>query len=265
LFKLFIISIIMLLLAVIMTMAGRGGGNFYVLILVFSGVPMHQAATTGQFILFLSAISALLVFQKNRVVIWPLAVFIGSLSGLAALAGGYCSHWFSGFSLKVVFSCLLANAGMIMLVSISEPESSNIKSRSGYWILHSGDNLYTINVWFAATVTLLAGFSSGMVGVSGGSFLVPLMVLACGVPMRIAVGTASTLIAVTAFMGFVGHALHGDFNPAWAMPLAIATVIGGFIGGKSAMKTKPTYLKHLFAWTTLFASIIMAINAFYSK
>ena len=37
-----------------------------------------------------------------------------------------------------------------------------------------------------------------MVGVSGGSFLVPLMVLDCGVPIYTAVGTASTLISATA-------------------------------------------------------------------
>jgi uncharacterized membrane protein YfcA len=41
--------------AVLMTMVGKGGGNFYVVILALSGIPMHQAATTGQFILFAAA------------------------------------------------------------------------------------------------------------------------------------------------------------------------------------------------------------------
>jgi uncharacterized membrane protein YfcA len=65
-----------------------------------------------------------------------------------------------------------------------------------------------------------------MVGASGGSFLVPLMVLACGVPMHAAVGTASVLIAVTAMMGFTGHALQGDFNLLRAIPLAVLTTAG---------------------------------------
>ena len=111
-------------------------------------------------------------------------------------------------------------------------------------------------------VTLLTGFGSGMVGVTGGSFLVPLMGLACGVPMHVAVGTASTLIAATAFMGFTGHAVHGDFNPSWAVPLAFITIIGGVLGGKFALKTKPKYLKQLFAYTTWAASLFMIINAF---
>ena len=47
-----------------------------------------------------------------------------------------------------------------------------------------------VKVWIALPVSVLTGFASGMVGVSGGSFLVPLTVVACSVPMHLAVGTA---------------------------------------------------------------------------
>jgi len=114
-------------------------------------------------------------------------------------------------------------------------------------------------------ITILTGFGSGMVGVSGGSFLVPLMVLACGVPMHTAIGTASTLIAATAFMGFTGHAIQGDFNPSWAIPLAIITVAGGILGGKLSLKTKPRHLKKLFAYTNWLAALFMIINALHTK
>ena len=262
--KLIFVSTIIFLLAVLMTMAGRGGGNFYVLLLVLAGLPMHQAATTGQFILFTTALSALVVFQKNKVVVWPLAVFIGILTASAAFAGGYFSHWISEFILKIIFSILLAVAGAIMLFPVSERTKPDIQ-KFGYWRFQSGGKQYTVNLWLASSVTLATGFGAGMVGVSGGSFLVPLMVLACGVPMRIAVGTASTLIAATALAGFAGHAIQGDFNPLWAVPLAAVTVAGGFIGGKFAIQTKPKHLKQLFAYTTLAASIFMAAHAFYVR
>ena len=42
---------IIFLIAVFMTMAGRGGGNFYVIVQVFAGVSMQLAASTGQFIM----------------------------------------------------------------------------------------------------------------------------------------------------------------------------------------------------------------------
>jgi len=101
-----------------------------------------------------------------------------------------------------------------------------------------------------------------MVGVSGGSFLVPLMVIAFGVSMRIAVGTASSLIMAISLMGFIGHAIHGDFNPKLAIPLAIVTIIGGVIGGKFALKSKPKNLKKLFAYTNWLAALFMIYNIF---
>ena len=152
-----------------------------------------------------------------------------------------------------------------MLIPVSENQNITVNKHFGIINIESGGEIYSINLWIALPVTALTGFGSGMVGVSGGSFLVPLMVLACGVPMHTAVGTASTLIAATAFMGFTGHAIQGDFNPSWAIPLAIITVVGGILGGKLSLKTKPKHLKKLFAYTNWIAALFMIINALYTK
>jgi len=47
-----VVSFLVFIVAVTMTMVGKGGGNFYVVILTIAQIPMHQAATTGQFIFF---------------------------------------------------------------------------------------------------------------------------------------------------------------------------------------------------------------------
>ncbi len=252
------------IVALTMTMVGKGGGNFYVVILAIAGLPMHQAATTGQFILFAASVAAMIVFQKNKAVSWPLAFLVGGLTALAALGGGYFSHLFSGFTLKIIFAGMLAAAGAVMLMPVSENKYPERTPRFGTLSLKSGEDRYLVNLWIAVPATLLTGFGSGMVGVSGGSFLVPLMVVACGVSMHKAVGTSSTLIAAIAFMGFTGHAVQGDFNPQWALPLAAMTVIGGILGGKFALNTKPKYLKQIFAYTNWLAAIFMVINALYT-
>jgi len=87
------------------------------------------------------------------------------------------------------------------------------------------------------------------------------MVLACGVPMRIAIGTSSAMVAATALMGFLGHAARGDFNPAWMIPLAVAAVMGGLLGAKFSIKTRPEKLKQIFVYTTLAAAVFMFTNA----
>jgi hypothetical protein len=263
--NLIIVSSLIFIVAVAMTMVGKGGGNFYVVILTIANIPMHEAATTGQFILFSASVAAIIIFQKNKFVSWVLAVLIGVFTALPALAGGYFSHLFSGFSLKLIFAVMLLIAGIVMLIPVSENQAIPKNKHLGRIRIKSGNEIYNVNLWIAVPITVLTGFGSGMVGVSGGSFLVPLMVLACGVSMHTAVGTASTLIATTAFMGFMGHAVQGDFNPSLAVTLAFITIIGGILGGKFALKTKPKHLKKLFAYTNWLAALFMMINALHTK
>ena len=262
---LLIVSFFIFIVAVAMTMVGKGGGNFYVVILAIANIPMHQAATTGQFILFSASIAAMFIFQKNKTLSWQLVILMGSFTALSALGGGYFSRLFSDLILKIIFAVMLLISGMIMLIPISEKQKNKEKRYLGIINIKSGDKTYRINLWITLPVTIATGFASGMVGVSGGSFLVPLMVLVCRVSMHTAVGTASALIAMTALMGFTGHAVQGDFNPSWAIPLAFITITGGIIGGKFALKSKPKNLKRLFAYTNWIAALFMIFNALHAK
>ncbi len=263
--NLIVVSILIFVVAVLMTMVGKGGGNFYVVILAMANIPMHQAAATGQFILFAASVAAMIIFQKDKKVSWALALLIGFFTALPALGGGYFSHLFSGFSLKLIFAAMLFVAGAVMLIPVAEKDNTENKKHFGFMRFMAGGKEHRVNLWIVLPVAVLTGFGSGMVGVSGGSFLVPLMVLACGVSMHIAVGTASTLIAITALMGFAGHAVQGDFDPSRAIPLAVVTIIGGMIGGKFALKAKPKNLKALFAYTNWIAALFMVFNAFHAR
>jgi len=259
-----VVSVVIFVIAVVMAMTGRGGGNFYVPVLIVAGFAIHEAATVAQFILFCTAIAALLVFQKSRTVDWKLALVIDPPTDIMAFVGGYYAHVFSEGALKLIFAFLLVIAGFFMLYPVERRVQDNRK-RFGFWQRKFGDNSYVVNLWLAIPITALTGLVAGMVGISGGSFKIPLMVLACGVPMRVAIGTSSAMVAVTALMGFLGHTAGGDFNPYCAVPLMIVAVLGGLIGGKLSLKTKPDNLKRIFAYTTLVAAVFMFVNAFLSK
>ncbi len=258
--QLAIVSAIVFVIAVLMTMVGRGGGNFYVLVQVFSGQGMHHAAATGQFIMFFTALAGFFVFRKHKLVSWPLALFIGGTTSLMALVGGLAAGSFTSPALKLFFAVMLVLVGVLMLVPVKEATEQTLPSGPGFWLLKTPEATYVVNLWLALPVTLATGFVAGLVGVSGGSFLVPLLVLACRVPMRLAVGTASTMVAATALMGFTGHALHGEFSLWWALPQALAAAAGGVIGGHLTLRTKPKRLKLLFALTTLAAAVLVIIN-----
>lgn len=255
------VSACIFVFAILMSMVGRGGGNFYVPILIAAGAPMNQAATSAQLILLATAIVATLVFHKHRTVDWKLALVIDPPTDIMALVGGYFAHYFAGYYLKFVFAALLVLAGFFMLRPVNERISHN-KKRFGYWNRCFGEYSYRVNLWMTIPFTAAVGLFAGMVGISGGSFKIPLMVLACGVPMRIAVGTSSAMVAITALMGFAGHTIAGDFNFIWAVPMVCVAVIGGLLGGKISIKSKPAKLKKIFAYTTLAAALFVALSAY---
>ena len=262
--KILIALVAIFVIAVVMTMTGRGGGNFYVVALVMAGQAIHQAATTGQFILMLTAFAGMLIFHKHKLVDWKLALVIDPPTDIMALVGGYFSGYISGLTLKFILAALLVLAGFLMLLKVSDKPILKQK-RFGYWHRTYGDYAYVVNLWLAIPITGAIGLAAGAVGISGGSFKVPLMVLLCGVPMRIAVGTSSAMVAATALMGFAGHAASGHFDPQLAIPIGLVALLGGLIGGKFAIKTKPKNLKMIFAYTTLAAAIFMVCNALFSS
>ena len=105
----------------------------------------------------------------------------------------------------------------------------------------------------------------GAVGIACGSFKIPLLVLLCGVPMHVAIGTSSAMVAATAIMGFTGHVIRGHFEPEYAIPFALAAILAGISGGRLAIKTNPKYLKIIFALTTFAAAIFMIVNIIKTK
>jgi len=260
----YVVAVVLIFgIAITMAMVGRGGGNFYVPTLVLAGCSMHQAATTGQLILMSTAAAAMLVYGSNKVVDWKLALVIDPPTDIMALVGGYFAHLLPGSALKFVFAALLVLAGFMMLRPAAEAKRRD-EARFGFWRRKFGDHHYVVNLWLVIPITAATGLVAGMVGISGGSFKIPLMVLACGVPMRIAIGTSSAMVAATALMGFIGHSAAGDLNPAWALPLAGVAVVGGLLGGMLSLKTDASKLKKLFAFTTLAAAVFMAANALLS-
>ena len=255
--SIYLLAVIIMLIAFIMTMTGRGGGNFYVLALVLSGIEMNISASTGQFVLMCSSLMATILFSKQKMNHWKLTILLGTLIFFSAMAGGYWGSLFNERVLKITFAIVMFIAALLMLKKPKKELKNNKK-----WIisLNSKGETYNVNLILTIPIVLLTGFISGMVGVSGGSFLVPLMLVTMSVPMHIAVGTSTTLVSISAAAGFFGHLGAGFSDFSLALPLAVGGIIGGFAGAKMALKSKPKNLKYLFAGTQLVASVIMIIN-----
>lgn len=259
LINIYILSIIIFLVAITMSMVGKGGGNFYVIALVLSGMGIHQAAPTSQSIMLVTSIAAFLIFQKNKKVDWKLAVIIDTPTNIMAFVGGYFAGAIEANYLKVMFAILLIVVSIFMMIKVKE---KNSKKESKFWLWKRDfdGKSYTVNLLLVIPITAFVGFFAGATGISGGAIKVPLMVMMCGIPMEIAVATSSAMVALTALSGLLGYSSNTGFNLIQALPLMGVAVVGGVLGGKFALKSKPENLKIIFALTNMIAGVIMIIN-----
>lgn len=261
---LFLISLIILFISFTMAMVGKGGGNFYVLVMVLAGLSMQKAATNSQLIMMGTSLASMLVFHKNKKIDWKLALIIDPPTDIMAFFGGFFASRIQSITLKIMFAFFLVLISVFMLIPVKE--KINIQNKKfGYWNRTFENYNYSVNLFIVLPITAIVGFFSGAIGISGGAFKIPLMVMLCGIPMEIAIGTSSAMVAATALMGFIGHSLNGDFSPQFAIPLTIIAIIGGLLGSKNALKSKPKNLKKIFAITNLIAAIIMIYNILSKK
>jgi len=76
----------------------------------------------------------------------------------------------------------------------------------------------------------ILGFVAGSVGIGGGIYLVPLIIM-FGLGSEKEAATAGALfIWVNSLAGIIARAQGGAFNPEFILPLAGAVIVGGFAG-----------------------------------
>ena len=89
-------------------------------------------------------------------------------------------------------------------------------------------------------VGAVLGFASGLIGVGGGIFLSPLMILLGWARVREVSGIAALFILVNSISGLLGHLSNLQHVPDFAPLLAVVALVGGTIGALSGSRYLPT-------------------------
>ena len=116
--------------------------------------------------------------------------------------------------------------------------SSTILLTSSYSIkkrqqeVHSRDISPRKLAIIGSPIGIVIGSIAGLVGIGGGIWLSPLLILSrLAVPKRVA-ATTSFFILTNSISGFAGHALSKPIDFELVLPLLIVVMIGGFLGSR---------------------------------
>ncbi len=98
------------------------------------------------------------------------------------------------------------------------------------------------------TIGLLAGMLSGMVGVGGGIIVVPALVFFLGFTQKQAQGTSLALLSLpVVILAALNYYNQGLVEIRTVLVMAVAFLIGGFLGSKIALSVPEESLKRFFA------------------
>lgn len=133
------------------------------------------------------------------------------------------------------------------------------------WKLYSTKNSHSsveINkpppLHIAIVVGIVIGFLSGIIGVGGGIFLSPIILLFGWSDPKTTAGISAVFIWVNSFSGLVGSTVSGQLalDISTLIPFSIAVLIGGYIGSKfGSEKFSQNSIRNMLVAVMLIAAI----------
>jgi len=212
---------------------GSGGSIITLPVLVYAGgippreaVPMSLAIVGGA-----SLAGTVLKLREERIDTATAAIF--ALSGIpAAAAGAQLTPLVRPELLLLLFAVLMfAVAGTVLVRRERAPEPATGSHR-----------------WRCLLAGAAVGVLTGFLGVGGGFLIVPAMVVAARLPLKVATGTSSVVIAVNSFAGLAGQMRHGSFDPGIAAAFLAMALIGMLAGVRFSSRVSTPVLRRGFAW-----------------
>lgn len=236
----------------ILSLLGAGGSILAVPLLLFVvgiGDP-HTAIGTGAAAVAANALIALTRHARAGTVRWPCGLVFAGSGMIGAYLGTVLGKAMDGEHLLLLFGAVMVVIGALSLRGGPEGALAHAvrMTRETAPVLAPRLSLAGLGV----------GAASGFFGIGGGFLIVPGLMTAAGLPMRVAMGTS--LIAVAAF----GVTALGSYAASGlvAWPVAGLMTAGGLIGALAGAAAARRLATSRRALAVTFASVVMTSGAY---
>ena len=219
-YEIILLAIAMLFMATLYSMVGHGGGSGYLAVLAIAAIAPEQMRPTALLLNVLVSLVATWKFSRTGMfrkdLFFPLVI----ASIPAAFVGG--SIELSNAVYKPMVGLVLIYAAIKLFTPIKGVEKTN--------------KPFIPLVLFAGVAI---GMLSGIIGIGGGIFLSPLILLLGWTTAKQTAAISAPFILVNSIAGLGGIVARQSEIPVdieFVMPLIIAVGIGGFVGASIGSK-----------------------------
>ncbi|MCX9013270.1 MAG: sulfite exporter TauE/SafE family protein [Candidatus Methanoperedens sp.] len=216
--ELFLIILIAFTVAVLFSMLGLGGAIIYTPLFILLGLHPLTAIPMALLLNTITTASASITYLRHKMVDMKIAYPIISTSIPGAYLGSYLSGKVDTHILILLLSVILFLTCMRLLFF----------SNAGFPAISGKKKLLT-----GAGAGFIIGAVSALVGIGGGSFIVPLL-LVLGLETKNATATSAFIITFMALAGFIGHI--GFRYEQLDMELLLYAGAAAFIGAQTGSR-----------------------------
>jgi uncharacterized protein len=226
---------------------GIGGGVIIVSLLVGLSYPPIQAVATSSLVIILSSSTGSFYNWRMGYLSWQKVVYLALPAILAAQFGVYLATNIAPYILLTIFGFfLLTNIFLMRLRKRLIAEERN----SGKLFNPILSKLFTGSI---------AGFLAGLLGVGGGTIMVPLQMLLLNEEIKVAIRTSLGVIVITTISASIVHAVEGNILYIPGLILGVGGIVGTQIGARVLPKLPNSLVSKIF---TIFL-ILMAVFNFW--
>ena len=242
-----------LVIGALVGLLGGGGSILAVPALVYlAGQDLQQAVATSLVVVGITALVAVTPRMRAQQISWRIGLLFGAAGAATAFAGAAVNRLLPDAVTLALFAVLMVGAGVRMLQE--EPAIGTACA------VDAG----RVN-WRRCLPRTLAGglgvgFLTGLLGVGGGFLIIPVLVLALGLPMGTAVGTSLLVVAINSAAGFVAHAGEAALDVPVAAAFTAAAVLAALAAGRLGSRTDTDRIRRWFAWLVLGVAGLMAVQ-----
>lgn len=116
------------------------------------------------------------------------------------------------------------------------------------------------STWKYIAVGLGIGVLSGLLGIGGGSFLVPILTGFFAIDQHMAHGTSLAVVIPTSVVGASVYAYHGTMDVVLAAQLAVGGVIGAAVGARIMKRIPAAQLRRIFGIMLVLVGVRMVMS-----
>jgi len=208
------------------------------LLTILMGTAMHTAVGTSLFVDVITPLFVAYSYYKRGNVNMKAALWLAVGAIIGAQGGALVANLFVPSKLmNIGFIIFLFVMAIAMWVKSYRPSLENTNVRLA--------EMNTRNRLITFGIGILLGINSGLFGAGGGMMFLLVLIVILKYPTKLAVGTSSLIMALTAASGTIGYALHGSVDWSVGAIVAVAAVVSGLLGARLANKVSEKILNRI--------------------